>query len=300
MWGWRREEHRRDEPPDEALRRFAAVWPQAIDPPADRVTWWRALDGDPVAGVRPVPRDVPSTEGVRSAAGGAGEDDGWASGFGNASGPVDPPTQSPPLAPAEPALSAAVLGAFSPGRRGVRALVGLAVVVVVVAGFLAWRARPQVDRVGPPASAAPVAVVSSPNTLVVAVQGKVHKPGLVTLPTGARVADALAAAGGVLPGTDLTGLNLARKLVDGELILVGQTPPAGSRNGAGIVGGGKVNINLAGPDELDTLPGIGPALAQRIITYRGQHGAFGSVDDLRKVPGIGDAKFAEIKDLVTV
>ena len=89
--------------------------------------------------------------------------------------------------------------------------------------------------------------------------------------------------------------------VDGELLLIGVTaaPPAGGP-APGAATGGRVNINLATLAELDTLPGIGPALAQRIVDYRTAHGGFRSVDELRKVEGIGDAKFAEIKDRVTV
>jgi competence protein ComEA len=141
--------------------------------------------------------------------------------------------------------------------------------------------------------------------LVVAVAGKVRRPGLVRLPAGARVADALAAAGGVLPGTDVVLLNLARKVTDGELILVGVTPPPGV-DGASAAGpaagaaGGKVNLNTATLTQLDTLPGVGPVLAQRILDHREQHGGFRSVGDLRQVDVIGDARFEQLKDLVTV
>jgi competence protein ComEA len=141
--------------------------------------------------------------------------------------------------------------------------------------------------------------------LVVAVEGKVVHPGLVRLPSGSRVADAIAAAGGALPGADLSLVNIAQKVVDGELIVVGVPPPPGAAGGTGASGGSAgpstpVNLNTATEADLDTLPGIGPALAQRIIDYRTQHGGFHSVDELRNVSGIGDAKFAEIKDLVTV
>ena len=153
--------------------------------------------------------------------------------------------------------------------------------------------------------------------LVIAVEGKVRHPGLVRLPPGSRIADAIDAAGGAEPGTDLSFVNLAQKVVDGELIVIGVTPPPGvaatagtGSSGAGGSGAGgssgaaqpgaPINLNTATEADLDTLPGIGPALAQRIIDYRTQHGAFRSVDELRNVSGIGDAKFAEIKDLVTV
>jgi competence protein ComEA len=200
------------------------------------------------------------------------------------------------------------LAAVDPGRRGVRVLAVVAALVVGVAAFLAWRSRPQVTPAPPVAavSAAPVATPSSaPARLIVSVNGKVQRPGLVELPAGARVADAIAAAGGALPGADLTGLNLARKVVDGEMIAVGVPAPPGAvpgtaGGGGGGGGGGPVNLNTATIAELQTLPGIGEVLAQRIVEYRDRHGGFRAVTDLRQVEGIGDAKFAQLKDRVTV
>ena len=212
------------------------------------------------------------------------------------------------------------LRAFDPGRRGVRALVAVAILVIVVAAFLAWRARPRVDPVAVPsfdagsgagAAGAGSALVSAPNSasaeVVVAVAGKVRKPGLVRLPPGARVADALTAAGGAEPGVDVSMLNLARKVVDGELILVGVTPSPGTTGpvappGGGVAAttGGLVNLNTATVADLDTLPGVGPVLAQRILDARTAQGGFKAVSDLRKVDGIGDARFEELKDLVMV
>jgi competence protein ComEA len=190
------------------------------------------------------------------------------------------------------------LGAFDPGRRAARALALVAVLVVLGAGFLAWRAQPHPSPVpaAPVVSAAPAASAS----IVVAVAGRVRHPGLVRLPAGARVEDAIEAAGGVLPGTDLAFLNLARRLADGELLVVGVTPPPGAAPAGGGSNDGRVNINTATLAELDSLPGIGPALAQRILDYRTAHGGFRSVDELRKVEGIGDAKFAQLKDRVTI
>ncbi|GIF26453.1 competence protein ComEA [Actinoplanes tereljensis] len=217
------------------------------------------------------------------------------------------------------------VGAFDPGRRGVKALAAVAAVVIVIAAFLAWRARPRVDTVTPPSfdstaspagpvtTAGPVggAAAATPGAsaaeVVVAVGGKVGKPGLVRLPPGARVADALTAAGGADPGVDVAMLNLARKVVDGELILVGVTPspgvviptgPAGT--GGAAPAGGPVNLNTATLADLDTLPGVGPVLAQRILDARDAQGGFKSVSDLRKVDGIGDARYEQLKDLVTV
>jgi len=136
--------------------------------------------------------------------------------------------------------------------------------------------------------------------VVVAVAGRVRKPGLVHLPAGARVADAIQAAGGVLPGTDLSFVNLARRLADGELIVVGVTAPAqGGASGPGQAGG-LVNLNTATLAQLDTLPGVGPVLAQRIVDYRAQHNGFRSVGELRQVDGVGDARFEQLRSLVTV
>jgi competence protein ComEA len=143
---------------------------------------------------------------------------------------------------------------------------------------------------------------------VIAVGGKVRKPGLVRLPAGARVADALTAAGGADPGVDVALLNLARKVVDGELILVGVTPPPGvttapaapAAGGTAPAAGGPINLNTATLADLDTLPGVGPVLAQRILDAREAQGGFKAVGDLRKVEGIGDARYDQLKDLVTV
>ncbi|MER7460190.1 ComEA family DNA-binding protein [Micromonospora sp. NPDC126480] len=207
-------------------------------------------------------------------------------------------------------------GAFDPGRRGVRALAVVAVLVVLGAAFWAWRSRPQVEPVAPVADAATVtpsapaeATATPGGELVVAVAGKVRRPGLVRVPAGARVADAVQAAGGALPGVDVALLNPARKVADGELIVVGVPAPAGAPNGqlpgGGAPGadpgaGGRVNLNTATLAQLDALPGVGPVLAQRILAHRDQHGGFRSVGDLRQVDGIGDARYEQLKDLVTV
>ncbi|MFC9059248.1 helix-hairpin-helix domain-containing protein [Streptomyces sp. NPDC057074] len=142
--------------------------------------------------------------------------------------------------------------------------------------------------------------------IVVDVDGKVRKPGVHRLPAGSRVADALRAAGGVRDGAKTDGLNQARFLVDGEQVVVGAPAPVAgvAPGGAATAGSGAaapaapVSLNTATPDQLDTLPGVGPVLAQHIIDYRAQHGGFRSVDELREVNGIGERRFADLRDLV--
>jgi len=219
------------------------------------------------------------------------------------------PDQAVAPAVAEPAIPP--VAAFDPGRRGVRALALVAVLVLGGAAVLAWQARPRPEAVAPMVSASEQpdqdGAESASPVVVVAVTGKVHRPGLVRLPAGARVADAIEAAGGALPGTDLSLVNLARKVSDGELIAIGvAAPPEAGPGGASVAGGpagapgGKVNLNTATQAELETLPGVGPVLAQRILDYRQRQGGFRSVGELRRVEGIGDARYEQLKDLVTV
>ncbi|WP_443041042.1 helix-hairpin-helix domain-containing protein [Streptomyces sp. B21-102] len=177
---------------------------------------------------------------------------------------------------------------------------------------------------GPTASAGPPgpgiagsAVSTAGGEIVVDVSGKVRKPGIHRLPAGSRVVDALDAAGGVRPGTDTDGLNRARFLVDGEQVVVGGSLTAGAGAGAGGgtgagtgsagsagaagPGGGPampVSLNTATVDQLEALPGVGPVLAQHIIDHRAQHGGFRSVDELRDVNGIGERRFADLRNLV--
>ncbi len=133
--------------------------------------------------------------------------------------------------------------------------------------------------------------------------GQVAAPGLVTLPAGSRVADALAAAGGLLPEADPASVNAAAPLTDGEQVAVG-VPGAGGGAGATAAGGGAapglVDLNTATVADLDALPGIGPVLAQRVVDHRTAQGPFGSVQELDDVSGIGPALYAEISPLVTV
>jgi competence protein ComEA len=198
-------------------------------------------------------------------------------------------------------------GRWDPGSRGVRVIAVVVLLAALGAAALAWRARPQADVVVLPTAAAsglfPAASGSAAADLVVAVAGKVRRPGTVRLPPGARVADALEAAGGTLPGVDTTMLNPARKVTDGELILVGVSAPPGMvpppAPGAAAPGG-PLNLNTATLADLDGLPGVGPVLAQRILDHRDKRGGFTAVSDLREVDGIGDSRYEQLKELVTV
>ncbi|MFJ3333124.1 helix-hairpin-helix domain-containing protein [Streptomyces sp. NPDC086766] len=214
-------------------------------------------------------------------------------------------------------------------RRNVVALTALLVLAAVLAAQHFWTGRtesvraPEAVRAVVPyggrgesrqaasgTSAAPPGVGASPGpAIVVDVSGKVRHPGIRRLPAGSRVADALRAAGGVRPGTETDGLNRARFLVDGEQVVVGGPAPAvGAPAGpvagaaAGPVAAGApatpVSLNTATADQLETLPGVGPVLAQHIVDYRTRHGGFRSVDQLREVTGIGDRRFADLRPLV--
>ncbi len=148
---------------------------------------------------------------------------------------------------------------------------------------------------------------SEPTTvgeIVVDVAGKVRRPGVVRLALGARVVDAIEAAGGVRGSVDLTPLNLARVLTDGEQVLVGvdgaTLPTSTPGGGASAPADALVDLNTATLDQLDVLPGVGPVLAQRIIDWRTAHGRFSSIDELREVSGIGDARFADLSPRVRV
>jgi competence protein ComEA len=180
-----------------------------------------------------------------------------------------------------------------------RALLVLVLVAVAVLAGARFGAR-SVPEAPPP----PVVVVepsSSDGTLTIHVSGWVLHPGLVKLDSGSRVADAVAAAGGALPGADLASVNLAELVLDGQQIVVpGPDGGEGSGGSGNPAGDGVVHINKAGVDELQALPGVGPVLADRIVTYRDEHGPFKSIEDLLDVPGIGEAKLAGFRDLVAI
>ncbi|AEB99969.1 ComEA family DNA-binding protein [Selenomonas sputigena] len=146
--------------------------------------------------------------------------------------------------------------------------------------------------------------------IVVYVAGAVNHPGVVQLAEGARAKDAVDACGGFLPTADTNGVNLAQKLKDGMQVTVPEKSPQGMAvQGAagGVQAGaarplpeGMVNINTADEKELDKLPGIGPAMAKRIIEYRTENGAFQSPEEIKRVKGIGDAKYEKMKDKIAL
>ncbi|WP_406113727.1 helix-hairpin-helix domain-containing protein [Kitasatospora purpeofusca] len=311
-----------------ARLRMAALLPGAADLPDTEPSVYTASPpgrgdgrphGDPHGG---------ASEGASGSVSGGPSDDGVATGVplrpaseGGEPGPSDPAVgevgEVPPLPPGHP---------LTLERR---AAVGLLVLLLLAVGYGVqhfWLARPQPVEV-PTVAVGPVAPTGSPGAglpgdgpgplggdtgggasavVVVDIGGRVGTPGVHTLPNGSRVADALRVAGGPLPGADTRNLNLARVLADGEQILVGEPSPqpaAGAGPGPPPAGPSKqpVSLNRATVEQLDTLPGVGPTLAQRIIAFRASHGgAFRSLDQLRQVSGVGERTYAELRPLLTL
>lgn len=195
-------------------------------------------------------------------------------------------------------------GRFEVGPWHVVAVVVSVCAALAVATWLTIRHQPHVvPPTGADPSARPAAVASVPTKVTVDVEGAVHRPGIVVLPQGARVIDAVKAAGGPVRRDQLNGLNLATLLTDGAQVLVGAPAvSAGGGTGAGVPAAarGLVNLNTATADDLDAIPGIGPVTAESIVAWRQRNGAFHTVDELREVDGIGPGKFAKIKPHVTV
>ena len=177
----------------------------------------------------------------------------------------------------------------------------IALGTTVVVGIVQSRATS--PEVVPLADASGVAGEDvSAGVLYVHVSGAVARPGLYRLEGGARLVDAVAAAGGFADDADDAGVNLARPISDGEQIVVpvvGQAPPVASGSG-GTAGDARVNLNTATVAELDTLPRVGPAIAQRIIDWRDANGRFAAVEDLLSVPGIGEKMLESIRPLVVL
>lgn len=242
----------------------------------------------------------------------------------------EPPRPSLPDGPLA-ALADRMRALRSDTRAGVAALLVAAVVAGVVwyrlgaasgaggTGASANAATPSRAASGDPSSPrtsrAPGSTTSTgaASEVVVDVAGAVARPGVVRLPAGARIVDAIAAAGDAVPGADLARLNLAAKLVDGQHIAVakvGEPAPvlAGGDGTTGAAGGAAseptpdapLDLNAATQAQLEALPGIGPTLAKAIIAERTRSGGFRSVTDLRRVRGIGDARFAQLEPLVRV
>ena len=194
-----------------------------------------------------------------------------------------------------------------------QALTGAVLLLVVLAVGGRWLMRPEaqadalpVEPVVAETAAAETAAPQPPAEIVVHVVGAVMTPGLYRLDEGSRVADALSLAGGATPKASLAGVNLAAPLVDGTQVVVprrGEAAPAGSGGASGSSGvpgspGGPIHLNTATAEELETIPGVGPVTAQRIIDFREQNGPFRSVDELDAVSGIGPKRLAQMRELV--
>ena len=209
--------------------------------------------------------------------------------------------RSEAAAPSEPAELL-----FEPPQDAVKPIAKLIVITLCVVGLLVWLNRPTtltnpaVNSPGipisvPPTLADPMATdLNTFDQIVIDVKGDVNSPGLVTLSAGSRVADAIAAAGGLAIGADVSNINLAERLSDGQMIYVGQS------QSSGIGADRRVNLNVATAAELDTLPGVGPVMAGRIIAWRDLNQRFHTIEQLQEVPGIGSKVFKNLKPLIKI
>jgi competence protein ComEA len=183
------------------------------------------------------------------------------------------------------------------------------VVVMLLLGLSQLRRGGGESKAAPPAAEAPIAVEEDGGgRLVVHVAGAVRDPGVYRLAAGARVDDAVARAGGATQRADLGGLNLAAELEDGRQVLVPERARGGGGGGAAAVAGSAaapapgqpLNLNTATLEQLDTLSGIGPLTAQKILEYREELGGFGSIEELGEIPGIGEKRLASLREEVTL
>jgi competence protein ComEA len=186
-------------------------------------------------------------------------------------------------------------------RRALAYVFALLAVLALGGRFALGRDEPTTTAAGPAVLRAEKA---PPPTLLVHVVGAVRRPGLYRLPEGSRIDDAVRRAGGAKPKAELALVNLASPVADGQQVVVpGRGTAAGAAStpaGATALGGSgqKVHLNSATLEELDTLPGVGPVTAQKILDYRAANGAFQSIDELDAVSGIGPTRLEELRPLV--
>lgn len=227
--------------------------------------------------------------------------------------PPMPVQQLPPLTLPEVVDEPSYRPSFD--RKSWKVLGAVAVFALVVMGWFWFRGQPQqvtsiayaptsTSLASSPSSSSPgsessSAPLSTAGLVVVHVAGAVKKPGLQQLPAGSRVADAIKAAGGITNIKVQDSVNLARLLIDGEQIMVGAPVTAAIGSSGGGQSGGKVSLNSANQQQLESLPGVGPSLAQRIMEFRSSHGGFRSVDELDDVVGIGRATLSRLRPLVS-
>lgn len=178
----------------------------------------------------------------------------------------------------------------------VRQWLGVGALIVVAVGGMFWfgRSGPKGDLPTTVAANAPVVE----QTVTIHVAGEVRSPGLVQVGESARVADVVAAAGGSTRRADLSGVNLAAPVRDGEQVVIPRIDDDSGGDSGAVASDGRVRINVASAGELESLPGVGPVLAGRIAAYRDEHGPFEAVEDLLSVPGIGEGKLATLRDSV--
>lgn len=254
---------------------------------------------------------APARVASRWAAGGPGGERPTA---GRQASPIPVPGRHAARRP--PVLLRELRGRVALGTGQLVVVAVLAVVGLAITGWWALGTRSEQGQAPVPAMTSPLAtavtaplgpsppVAAGEAEVVIDVAGKVRRPGIVVLPPGSRVVDALAEAGGARRGVDLSSLNLARVLVDGEQIVVGARPPPGVAASAAPQGSGEVgvlvNLNTAGLAELDDLPGVGPVTAQAIVAWREANGGFRAVDQLLEVDGIGEKTLADLAPHVTL
>lgn len=191
---------------------------------------------------------------------------------------------------------------ITPPAQAISPILKLVIAAVLITAGLVWLNRPA-PLTDPEVVTPGIAIATDSRTavlpqgldqIVIDVKGDVISPGLVTLPAGSRVADAIAAAGGVIPSANITTLNLAERLSDGQMIFIGNA------QSMDLSSDPRINLNLASESDLDALPGVGPVMAGRIVAWRETNQRFHSIEELQEVPGIGPKVFANLKALVRI